>query len=317
MFIGIDIGGTNIKGVLTDSHGNICGHSARPTGKSVPEIDNNICDLIESLSATKGCGNRPVQAIGIGSAGSIDREKGIVVTSPNIRAWNRYPLASRIEERTGIRVFLENDATVAVIGESWMGHGRKFRNWIMLTLGTGIGGGAVLDGHLYTGQSGSSMEVGHTSIDYRGRRCSCGNRGCLELYASASSVVRYARAYLRKKVPSSLGARNLAGPLTARTVYEEALKGDALALRVLRETAAFLGIGIANLVNLFNPEAVILGGGLSRAHRFILPVVRAVVRERALAGMKENIRYLIIRDQAKAPALGAAKVAMDSLGCAR
>lgn len=312
MYVGIDIGGTNIKALLANRKGDILNYKKIATGQSQKEIEDNICDIIHLFSSQGPAAGGDIKAIGIGAAGSINREKGSIITSPNIRYWENYPIVNRIEKRIGKRVILENDATAAVVGEWWKGHGRRFRNWFMLTLGTGIGGGAIIDNRLYTGQSGSSMEFGHTSIDYRGKKCTCGNVGCLEQYSSATALVRFARRDLKKFPGSSIHARKKKERLTALLVYEEALKGDEFAIQLFRKVATYLGIGIANLVNIFNPEAVILAGGLSRAHRFILPVVKETVTARALPGLKERVRYLVIKDEEKSPALGAAKLAIDT-----
>ncbi len=312
MYAGIDIGGTNIKAVIAGREGDIIASAKIRTPGTVDEINDAIIGLISGRLESLGASMRHLHAIGIGAAGSIDGKKGVIITSPNIQAWKNYPLARIIEKRTGIRVFLENDASAAVIGEWWIGHGKKFRNWIMLTLGTGIGGGAVIDNKIYTGQSGSSMEIGHVTIDYRGRPCRCGNFGCLECYASATALIATTSELLEKRGASSLRERVKKEPLTALAVYEEALKGDGLALRAIEEISTFLGIGIAGLVNIFNPEAVIIGGGLSRAHRLIFPIVKRVVKERALPGLKENVKYMAMKNEDKTPAMGAAKVGIDS-----
>ncbi len=313
MYIGIDIGGTTIKGVLTNREGEILSFKKIPIGKTPPEIEHCLIELIRVLAAAKGLDPSAVKGIGVGSAGSIDRDRGMVLTSPNIPALQKFPLIKTIRHRTGVPAFLENDATVAVIGEWWKGAGRKYSNWIMLTLGTGIGGGVVIDRRIYTGQSGSAMEVGHTSIDYRGRKCPCGSTGCLELYASATGLMRYARRVIRKHPDSPLIARMKKEKLDPRIIEEEALLGDPLSLHIYAQVSTWLGIGIANLVNIFNPEAIVFGGGLSRAHRLIFPVVKNTVHERVMEGLDHNIRYLIIRDHDRAPALGAARVAMDAL----
>lgn len=313
MYIGIDIGGTNIKGIIADSKGNIKSAAAISTGKTAAEIDNCICGLIEKLSEQKSIPYGKIKAIGIGTAGTIDNRRGIVITSPNIAALNNYPLAQKIKKRTGLRTFLENDATVAVTGEKWTGHGRNYRDWIILTLGTGIGGGAVINNMIYTGQAGSSMEFGHITIDYAGTDCPCGNKGCLETYCSATALVKLTGKKLKKNPASSIHPRLKTEPLTAKLVGEEAQKGDELAIAIFNEISTYLGIGIATLVNIFNPQAIIFGGGLSRAHRLILPVVKKVVMDRAMKGMKENIKYHIVKNEDKTPALGAAKVAMDNI----
>lgn len=313
LYIGIDLGGTNITFVLTNANGDTLGFTGISTPASSAGIDSGIIDSIYALAAAASCDVSDIQGIGVGSAGSIDKHNGIIITSPNIPCLSGHPLARHIHERTGIRVFLENDATVAVMGEKWMGHGSKFRNWIMLTLGTGVGGGAVIDNKIYTGQNGNAAEFGHTSIDYRGRRCPCGSTGCLELYASATALVRYTRSLLRKYPESSLHARMRSEPLTPIVIEQEAVRGDSLSARAYKDIATWLGIGIANFVNIFNPEAVILGGGMSRAHTLLLPVVKNVVAQRSLKGLYENVRYFMVEDQRTMPALGAAKIAIDAL----
>jgi glucokinase len=311
MYIGIDIGGTNIKAVLTDKTGRILDFKKISTEKNADDIENGICSLIDFFKNSTHLSGK-VKAIGIGAAGAINKEKGIIITSANIPAWNKYPLVKKIEKKIGIRAFLENDATTAVIGELWQGNGKRFSNWIMLTLGTGIGGGVVINGKLYTGRSGSAMEVGHTTIEYKGRKCPCGNTGCLERYASATAMVETAISGLKKYPKSSVNRRIRNEDITSRLLYEEAMKGDLFAKNVFTEVSEFLGIGISNLVSIFNPEAVIIGGGLSGAYKFILPAVKKTVEKRVQAGLKENIKYLIIKDQEKTPALGAAKTAIEA-----
>lgn len=313
MYAGIDIGGTNIKGVLADNSGKILSERSTITPGTKKEIDKEIGSLIENLATSASISKIDIKAIGIGAAGSIDRNKGIVISSPNISAWKKYPLAKNIEKLTGARVFLENDATVALIGGWWKGNGSRFKNWIMLTLGTGIGGGVIIDNRIYTGQSGSAMEVGHMTIDFEGKLCKCGRKGCLEQYASASALVGYVQENLASYKDSALNKRTPGEELSAKTIFEEAQNGDDLSLKAIETTAYYLGIGVSNLVNIFNPEAIIFGGGLSLAHKIIIPVVKKVVDELALPGLKENVKYLPIKDQSIIPALGAVKMAIDSM----
>ncbi len=315
MYVGIDIGGTSIKGVLTNGNGKVLSFLSTGTPGEPPLIVEAIYSLIENLATTASVSKMDIKAAGVGAAGTIDRKKGIVITSPNIPCWHNYPLVKNLSKRTGMTVYLENDATAALAGSWWQGNGMRYRNWIMLTLGTGIGGGVIIDGKIYTGQSGSSMEAGHMTIEKDGRPCPCGNRGCLERYASATALVEYAEEGLKKRKNSGSSLKKRPGeePLTGEIIFEEAEKGDAFAREALEEMGHCLGIGIANLVNLFNPEAVILGGGLSMAHRYLIPQVKKVVGERALKGCKEKVKFLPIKDQEKIPALGAARIAMDAL----
>jgi glucokinase len=313
MYIGIDIGGTNIKGVLADKKGKILSSGDTSTPESAKEIDKTIISLINSLASDSGVEKNGIDAIGIGAAGSIDRRRGMVVTSPNILCWKNYPLASNIEKLSGIKTFLENDATVACAGYWWENEELNFRTFVMVTLGTGIGGGAVIDGKLFTGQNGSSLEIGHMSIEVNGKKCSCGNKGCLEQYASATALVDYAKSNLKKFKNSSLHQRLKKENLTAKMIYEEALKKDELALNSLENISFHLGIGMVNIINIFNPEAIIFGGGLSKSHKIIIPVVKKIISERAYKGMKEGVKIIAVKNQAVIPALGAAKIAMDRL----
>ncbi len=183
----------------------------------------------------------------------------------------------------------------------------------MLTLGTGIGGGAVIDGVPYTGHAGSAMEFGHTTIDYNGLLCKCGRKGCLECYGSATAVVNFTKSHISMYPDSTIINRTKHETLTAQLVFEEAQKGDALALYIFNLIGQYLGIGIANLVNIFNPEAVILGGGLSNAHKFFMPQIIQGVQTMALAGMKEDIHYCVTSYGDYIAAIGAAKYALDNL----
>jgi len=313
MYIGIDIGGTNIKGVLAGSNGKILSSGSIATPVTSEKIDLGIISMISALAADAETDKTEIKAIGIGAAGSIDRRGGRTISSPNILCWKNYPLAANIEKLSGIKTFLENDATVACAGFWWENDKHKFNNFIMVTLGTGIGGGAVIDGKLFTGQNGSSMEIGHMTIDLNGKECSCGNRGCLEKYASATALVNYTKSNLKKYKNSSLHKRMEKENLTAKIIYEEALKKDELSVCAMEYISFHLGTGIASLINILNPEAVILGGGLSNAHKLIIPMLKKTIAERGMKGMKENVKILAVKNQAIIPALGAAKIAMDRM----
>jgi len=314
MFVGIDIGGTGIKRVLTRESGKVLSYKYLPTPETAEEINQTIYNLIEILATTATISKIDIKAIGIGAAGSIDRSKGIIITCPHIPAWKNYPLSKNIEKITGIKVFLENDATAALIGGWWQGNGNKFSNWIMLTIGTGIGAGVIIDNRIFTGQNGSSMEAGHMTINPSGKECICGNVGCWEKYASATALVEYIEPQINKRnIKTSLKNRIKETPLTAKMIFEEAQNNDDLALDGVNYIAENLGYGIVNLVNMLNPEAIIIGGGLSHGHKLLFPTINKIIKERALAGLKENIKIMPIKDQELIPALGAARLAIDSL----
>jgi glucokinase len=314
MFIGIDIGGSRIKGILTDRSGKELSFKDIETKKTAKEIDDDICKLIETLSTSASVSKIDIKAIGIGTPGPIDKEKGAIVKAPNIPAFNNHTIVKNIENLTGIKVYLENDATIALIGAWWKENGNKFRNWIMITLGTGIGGGLMIDNKIYTGQSGNAMEVGHMSIDLNGKECPCGNRGCWERYASGPAMIELAQTYLKKQRSSSLVARSKDAELTPLMIYEEAAKKDETAIAIIEEYATYVGIGFVNLINIFNPEAIFIGGGISQAFRIFLPVVKKMIKERACEGYKDNVHLYAVKEPDKLPAFGAAKIAINSTG---
>lgn len=311
MYIGIDIGGTNIKTVLTDGRGRILGFRSDPTGSTADEIESGIMTAMNGLLSERRARGTTVRAIGIGAPGQIDTSRGIIISSPNVPAWCDYPIAARIRKLSGRPVCVENDATVALMGERWLGHGRRYRTWIMLTLGTGIGGGAVIDNAIYLGRNGGATEFGHTTIDHRGPSCPCGSRGCLERYASAPALVRNARRALRNHPESIVRSMIQSEPLTAALLYRAARRGDAFAIEQFSIAGSSLGIGIANFINIFNPEAVIIGGGMSGAHRFFMPALRAAVDRFALSSFRKGIRYHIVKDPVRGAALGAARAAIE------
>ena len=312
MYAGIDIGGTKIKGMVADSSGKELSFSDIATPKTAPEIDRAICQIIENLATSASVSKIDIKGIGIGTPGPIDRDKGVILKAPNIPDFNNHPIVKNIQDLTGARVFLENDATVALIGAWWKENVSRFRNWIMITLGTGIGGGLIIDNKIYTGQAGNAMEVGHMTIDHAGTECPCGNHGCWERYASGPALAELARTHLKKKKASSLKARIQNDEIIPTYVYEEAMNRDEVAMAIMEEYATYVGIGMANLVNIINPEAILIGGGISRFHRLIIPTVKQVISARSLKGFKESCQILPVQDPDRIPCYGAIKIALDS-----
>lgn len=241
-------------------------------------VEDTIAQTIAETGATRA----DFAGIGIGAPGPLDRETGVVLITPNL-GWTDYPLRDRISNAVGLPAALDNDANCATLGEWWIGAARGARHAIGITIGTGIGGGLILNGALYHGASGIAGEIGHTSIDANGRRCKCGNYGCLEAYASGPAIAVRAREALDGG-ESSLLPSMVDGELdriTAQTVYHAAERGDQVALGVVRATAGFLGTGIANLLNIFNPDVVVIAGGVTQAGDALFEPLRAEVRRRA------------------------------------
>jgi len=287
--VGVDIGGTNLAvGVVPLDGGAPAALRSRPTkvelgaDAAVDEIvemaEDAIAETLQAHGGTRGA----VVGVGIGCPGPLDLVDGIVLATPNL-GWVDYPIRSRISDALGLAATLDNDANCATYAEWWRGAGRGADVLLGLTLGTGIGGGLVLGGRLVRGASGIAGEFGHTTIDFMGRRCACGNYGCLEAYASGPNIAARAREGLRAGYESVL-AGLVEGDLdriTAVTVYDALVLGDAYAQEVMTETAKILGAGVANLVNLFNPDVVVVVGGVTRAGEHLFAPLRAEVRRRA------------------------------------
>ncbi len=297
--IGIDIGGTNTKTILATETGDIL-YSLKNTTPSVTagqpdKIENllvkNLRDFLNSKSAQKVLSRASeVSGIGIGVAGLIDVKKGKVIRSPNIPAINGAPLREIFEKEFSMPVIVENDANAYAFGEKWIGAGKDLDNFIVLTLGTGLGGGLIYKGKLYEGP----VEVGHMTVVPSGRYCTCGSYGCLESYASGRAMVDRVVSSLEKGTESLLSkcCDGNIYKITPEVIYETALDGDSLSREVFREVGQFLGIGIANLINILGPEAVIIGGGLIDAWDMFIEELTREAYKRAFRNLSTDIKIL-------------------------
>lgn len=311
--LGVDLGGTNIVvGAMSADGSRELSVRETPTraAEGADAVVGRIVALLErvtaeTLSAT-GARREAILGVGIGSPGPLDRERGLVIFTPNL-GWRDFPLRDRISDAMRLPATLDNDANCATLGEWWRGAAQGGRNVVGLTIGTGIGGGLILDGRLYHGASDVAGELGHTTIDSTGRRCGCGNYGCLEAYASGPAIAERAREALAGGEPSAMP--QLVGSdlsrLTAALVYQAAREGDRLALEVVRETARLLGAGVANLLNIFNPDVVVLAGGVTQAGDALFEPMRAEVRRRAFKPAVEACRIVPGALQGKAGVVGA------------
>jgi len=287
--VGVDIGGTNlVVGAMPADGSRELGVHSLPTrallgGEAVVQ---RICEMIEATIAMvikeTGATRADIAGVGIGSPGPLDRANGIVIITPNL-GWKDFPLRDMVSERVKLLATLDNDANCATLGEWWLGAAKGARNVVGFTLGTGIGGGLILDGRLYHGVSDVAGELGHTTIEANGRRCGCGNYGCLEAYASGPAIAMRAREALEggdaSLLPGLVGGD--LSKLTAAMVYKAAAEGDQIASDVVKDTARFLGIGVANVLNVFNPDVVVLAGGVAQAGDSLFVPLRAEVRRRA------------------------------------
>jgi glucokinase len=290
--IGVDLGGTKISAgaVSIDGSRVVAVRSVATQPELGPEgVVDRIYSVIEGviLDAINETGvhRQDIIGIGIGAPGPLDREHGIVVVAPNL-GWKDFPLRDRITSRFGLPATLDNDANCATVGEWWLGAARGGRNVVGITIGTGIGGGLIINEQLYHGASDVAGEIGHTTIDVNGRHCKCGNYGCLEAYASGPAIATRAREALMREDTASLLPALVDGQLdkiTAELVYDAAKKGDGLANEIVRDTARYLGAGIASLLNVINPDVVVIAGGVTRAGDALFAPLRTEVRRRAFS----------------------------------
>jgi glucokinase len=288
--LGIDIGGTNlVVGSVAEDGSSMVASASEPTHSEAGATDvvDRLVGLAERAIATtrREVPGAEILGVGVGAPGPLDTKRGIVLLTPNL-GWVNMPLRQLIHDRLGLPAALDNDANCAVLGEWWVGAARGARHAIGITIGTGIGGGLIVDGRLYHGASDVAGEIGHTTIDTEGRRCKCGNYGCLEAYASASAIATRAREVLVREEGESVIPGMVKGryeDITAQTVYDAAKAGDVVASEIVRDTAKYLGAGVANLLNIFNPDTVVIAGGVTAAGDALFVPLRAEVRRRAFS----------------------------------
>jgi glucokinase len=299
LIAGVDLGGTNIVvGMVTEDGRSLYGLQSQPTPVSdgpdavIARIATMVQDAVKASRAAV-TGKVEVLGVGIGAPGPLDTARGIVHLAPNL-GWRNVPLRDRVSAATGYPAALDNDANCAVFGEWWRGAAQGARIVVGITIGTGVGGGIVIDGRLFHGASDAAGEIGHTTIDSTGRRCKCGNYGCLEAYASGPAIASRAVEGIESGQQSGIG-RLVHGDLTkvtAQTVYEAARDGDAFALEVVKDTARFLGTGVANLVNIINPEVVVVCGGVTLAGDHLFEPLRGEVKRRAFKPAADACRIV-------------------------
>jgi glucokinase len=310
--VGIDLGGTNIVvGTVAEDGSELHGLVSEPT---LPEqgSDAVVARIVKlARSSLAHAGDRAVSGVGIGSPGPLDTKRGLVLLTPNL-GWTNFPLRDRVADALGLPATLDNDANCAVFGEWWRGAARGANHVVGLTIGTGIGGGIVLNGEIYHGASDIAGEIGHMTIDSTGRRCKCGNYGCLEAYASGPAIAARAVEGVEAGADTSLPeyVRGDLTKITAQVVYEAAHDGDEYAREVVHETAKVLGAGVANIINIFNPEVVVICGGVTLAGDQLFVPLRSEVKRRAFKPAANACRIVPGELTGTAGVYGAAAVFM-------
>lgn len=281
--IGVDLGGTNLRIAAVDSNGKLLEKLTLGTEvkRGRDYVIGEMCSSIEALR-TKFRGTSELAGMGIGVPGFIDMDAGIVMDSPNLPDWTRFPVREIIESRLGTKVILENDANAAAMGEKWLGAGRDYEHMIMYTLGTGVGGGIILNGQVWHGMNGMAGELGHFTVYADGHSCGCGNKGCLEQYASATAVVRMAREAIARGEAEELERSSKDDvEFSSRAIYQMAIQGDVAAQKVYEKVGQALAIGIGAMVNALNFPIYVIGGGVSSAWDAFAPSMFADLKWRS------------------------------------
>lgn len=285
--IGIDLGGTNIAvGVVDDRHA-IIAEASVPTGAFRPaeEMVADMCRAVEMALAKAGLRAADCAGIGIGSPGTCDSAAGTVVRAYNL-GWFNVPVCRMLHEHFGIPVHLSNDANCAALAETVAGAAVGCRDMILITLGTGVGGGIIIDGKIYAGMRSMGAELGHTLLVLDGEPCTCGRRGCWEAYSSATALIRQARQAAAEHPESLLAG---AEEITGKTVFDAADRGDETANAVVDRFCDYLGAGVTNIVNALAPEVILIGGGISRQGERLLAPVRRYVERNCFGGLEGAI----------------------------
>lgn len=311
--LGIDIGGTKILVALVTRQGRIVSREHIPTGASAgPEaVIKRMFSAVARVVASGGVEPPGLAGVALAVAGLIDTRRGVITTSPNLPGWNNVPLRSAVARELGATTYLLNDADAAALGENRFGAGRGTRDMVYITVSTGIGGGIIINGRLYSGASGCAGEFGHMTIDPEGPECACGRYGCWEALASGSAIAREASRRLAAGEKSLLHDRGAYSAITAETVGEAAGKGDRLATEVIKAAGYYLGIGLANIIKIFNPEMVVIGGGVSNLGNMLLEPARRTARRLSFELPFSAVHIVRSKIGTAAGAVGAAALVFD------
>ncbi len=309
MIVSVDIGGTHLRVALLDGDFKILYRNRMPTGRrSKPE---SSCQQIVGMihAGMENIGNRNIRGIGISSP-SVDRRTGKLVNPPNLPEWNGYSISEFLGKRLGVATAILNDASLAALGEHRFGAGLGYQNMLYYTLSTGIGGGLIFDGMLYEGESGFAGELGHVTVNPGGDLCGCGNRGCLELYASGPSIVDKVLEEIRSGSKTSLSNKEF---INTEDVFNAASIGDELCVEVVARAGNYLGMGILNAMHAFEPQVIVIGGGVSAKFSQLRPYVEDKISRYAMAHFRGtiDIKTSILGDDASL--IGAACYADESI----
>ncbi|MDE6000718.1 MAG: ROK family protein, partial [Clostridia bacterium] len=276
-YIGIDVGGTNIKGIVIDKEGKLLCKASVPSGTG-KEIAENAAVLCNRLISESGQPLKNFKGVGVGCAGMIDSANGTVIFAGNLNL-EKFPLAEKIEEKVGLKVYITNDANAAALGEAKFGAGKNYKNSVLVTLGTGVGGGIVIDGKLFEGNRSTGAEIGHMVIERGGDRCTCGRHGCFEAYSSATALIKRTKWAMEEDAGSLMWQSCTSDTADGKTAFSYA-DTDVSAKEVVEWYIKRLACGLVNLANIFRPEIIMLGGGVAgQGERLTVPLQNLLDKE--------------------------------------
>ncbi|MBF0484692.1 MAG: ROK family protein [Candidatus Omnitrophica bacterium] len=282
-YIGVDVGGTNIKFGLVNAQGKIIARNRLVTASCVSskiKLIKSLHEIIQKLIEDNNLKKNQIVGVGFGLPGLVDANAGIVKVLTNIFGWKNVPLKKMMEERTGIPTFIDNDVNVIALGEWKYGAGKGQRNLVCITLGTGVGGGLILDGNLYRGDGFTAGEIGHIPLNEKGPNCNCGGSGCLEAYVG--------NRYLIDKVAKLFKNKNI----KLEDVSELAVKGNSRAIEFWQEVGNHVGMALVSVINILNPKMIVVGGGISNSFRFIQPSILKTINTRAMKVPASMVRIV-------------------------
>ena len=317
--IAVDIGGTKFIAAVVEDGGRILSRVYCPTlaHEGPRKVIDRLILSIRSAAHKSGIDIGDMQGIGVAAAGIIDLNKGLIIESPNLPHWRNIKLIDILYKKFGGPIYLVNDASAAALGEFHLGAGHGVSNMVYLTVSTGIGGGIIINGDLYEGSDGCAGEFGHMIVDTDGPECKCGSRGCLEALASGTAIARMARGRLENTDGSLLSEMNQgsADNITSVMVASAARRGDLLSNEVVKLAGRYLGIGLANIVNIFNPDMIVIGGGVSKMGELILKPARKTMKEHAFKLPARRVSVVKSRLGENAGVIGASIYVTKRVGC--
>lgn len=308
-YLGLDIGGTTVKGVCVDADGELLSEGSVATRgeEGASDLVSNAAALCKKLVSDAGIAE--VAGLGIGCPGMIDGENGSVVFAGNL-GLKDFPIVARFERALGIPVAVTNDANAAALGEARFGAGKRFAHSLFVTLGTGVGGGVIIDKKLFTGNQSAGAEIGHMVIERYGNRCTCGRRGCFEAYSSATALIKKTKEAMEENAGSAMWSVCTSETATGKTAFDFADCDDA-AREVVEWYVRYLACGLVNLANIFRPQAILLGGGVSaQGERLTVPLQEILDKEIFGGNLHAPVKILTASLGNRAGALGAAALAM-------